>query len=81
MVIFVLLIKHFKLMYSTKKKPKQENCVKILSHVFIKSFCEAFANGTSTLESDSMFFDTLVYKAGLNCLKSTTTYLPLIHAE
>ena len=63
-------------MYSTKKKPKQENCVKILSHVFIKSFCEAFANGTSTLESDSMFFDTLVHKAGLNCLKSTTTYLP-----
>ena len=52
-------------MYSTKKKPKQENCVKILSHVFIKSFCEAFANGTSTLESDSMFFDTLVHKAGL----------------
>ena len=26
--------------------------------------------------SGSMFFDALVHKAGLNCLKSTTTYLP-----
>ena len=25
---------------------------------------------------DSMFFDALVHKAGLNCLKFTTTYLP-----
>ena len=49
-------------MYSTKKKPKQENCVKILSHVFIKSFCEAFANGTSTSERLYVFFMRLYIK-------------------
>ena len=26
--------------------------------------------------SGSMFFDALVHKVGLNCLKSTTTYFP-----
>ena len=44
--------------------------------MFVKSFCEAFANGTYTSERFYVFFYALVHKAGLNCLKFTTTYLP-----